>query len=237
MTRQAEVVPVVLRTLLGRLAAIGATQDFYLAGGTGLALRLRHRRSVDLDFFSRTNRLAFEERRDLHARLRRLPDWVVVETKHGTLHGTVGRTRISFFHYDAPLLKPPVRWKAVRIASLEDIGVMKLGAIIGRGSRKDFVDLYVICRRIPLRRLLALGPRKFTRSRDFTLQALKALSYFQDAEREPAITMRPPVAWSEITAFFQREVRKLTGLGFKGRSRRSTSAKPRNLTVAMHEGV
>lgn len=211
MTQEAEVVPAALQTLLGRLAAIGATKGFYLAGGTGLALRLRHRRSVDLDFFSRTNRLAFGERRDLHARLRRLPNWAVVETKHGTLHGMVGRTRVSFFRYDAPLLRPPIRHGAIRIASLEDIGLMKLSAIIGRGSRKDFVDLYVICRRIPLRRLLTLGPRKFTRSRDFTLQALKALSCFQDAEQEPAITTRPPVAWGEITAFFQREVRSLTG--------------------------
>ncbi len=209
MTWKADAVPAALRVLLGRLVAAGATQDFYLAGGTGLALLLCHRRSVDLDFFSRTNRLAFEERRDLQARLRRLPRWSVMEAKDGTLHGRVGRTRISFFWYDAPLVRPLVRQGAARIASLEDIGLMKLGAVIGRGSRKDFVDLYVICRRIPLQRLLALSPRKFTKSRDFTLQALKALVYFRDAEREPVIITIPPVAWDRIKAFFMHEVRVL----------------------------
>lgn len=209
MTRRSDPVPAAVRTSLSHLTVAGATQGFYLAGGTGLALRLRHRRSVDLDFFSRTNRLGFEDRRDLQGRLRRLPRWTAVEAKDGTLHGMIGRTRVSFFWYEAPLVRPLLRQGAVRIASLEDIGLMKLGAIVGRGSRKDFVDLYVICRRIPLRRLLAFAPRKFRRSRDFAFQALKALTFFRDAEQEPAIVTSPPVAWAQITAYFLREVRVL----------------------------
>jgi len=209
-SREADAVPASLRRLLERLAAVGVTRAFYLAGGTGLALLLAHRRSVDLDLFSRTNQLGFEGRRALRAMLRRLPGWSVLEAKDGTVHGQVGRVRVSFFWYPEPLVRPLVRQGAVRIASLEDIGLMKIGAIIGRGSRKDFVDLYVICQRRPLSRLLALGRRKFTDAQDFTLQALKALSYFEDAEREPPVDMSHPVAWGRITAFFTREVRQLT---------------------------
>ncbi len=207
--RRPDPVPKTLRTLLGRLVEAGATEGFYLAGGTGLALRLHHRQSVDLDFFSRTNHLDGMERQALQRRLRHLPGWAVVEAKDGTLHGRVGRTRVSFFWYDPPLLKSVTTPGPMPIASLEDIGLMKLGAIIGRGSRKDFVDLYVICQRVPLRRLLALGPRKFKDSRDFTLQALKALTYFRDAEQEPPIVAIPPVSWEQIKTFFTREVRAL----------------------------
>lgn len=209
MTRRPSVVPAGLRTLLDRLAAAGATREFYLAGGTGLALLLNHRRSVDLDFFSNTNRLDCEGRRALDRRLRQVPGWSIVHAKDGTLHGRVGRTRVSFFHYGPPSLRPLIRHGRVRIASLEDIGCMKIAAIIGRGARKDFMDLYAISRRIPLRRLLALGRRKFTTSRDFPLQALKALDFFEDAEQEPSIEFSV-ATWEQVKGFCTREVRALT---------------------------
>ena len=209
MSARADPVPGFLRALLTNMARVGATTEFYLAGGTGLALVLSHRRSVDLDFFSRTNRLDFEGRRRLRFRLRKLPGWSLLEAKDGTVHGRVGRVRVSFFWYPEPLVKPLIRRGSVRVASIEDIGLMKLGAIIGRGSRKDFVDLYAICRRMSLARLLRLGPRKFKDSHDFTLQALKALSFFEDAEREPAMLLADPLGWDQITAFFTREVQRL----------------------------
>jgi hypothetical protein len=182
-----------LKNLLAKLAAAGIFKQFYLAGGTGLALLLAHRRSVDLDFFSSTNQLDFEGRRSLFSLLKPLPGWRLIEAKDGTVHGQVGRVRVSFFWFDTPLVKPIVRQSRIRIASLEDIGLMKIGAIIGRGSRKDFVDLHEICQQIPLSRLLALAPRKFKDSHDFTLQALKALSFFEDAEKEPPVVAVKPL--------------------------------------------
>lgn len=204
-----DAVPASLRTLLGQLAAARVTRGFYLAGGTGLALRLNHRRSVDLDFFSRTNRLDAAGRRALLAALRPFPSWKTLEAKNETVHGLTGRVRVSFFWYPQPLVKPLSQIASTRVASLEDIGVMKIAAIIGRGSRKDFVDLYAICQRIPLTRLLALGQRKFAQVRDFRWQALKALNFFTDAEQEPIVVMIQPVSWGQITAFFSREVRRL----------------------------
>lgn len=216
MRRRPQAVPATLRILLDRLAAASVTRDFYLAGGTGLALLLNHRRSVDLDFFSRTNRLGFDGRRALLARLRRLPRWTLLEAKDGTLHGRVGSVRVSFFWYPEPLVKPLIRHGRVRLASLEDIGLMKLAAILGRGSRKDFVDLYAICRQRRLSHLLALGRKKFPDARDFPLQALKALTFFEDAQREPPVVTPAPLAWDQVKAFFIRDVRALAPRYVKG---------------------
>ena len=93
---------------------------------------------------------------------------------------------------------------------------MKLGAVIGRGSRKDFVDLYAICQQRPLSRLLALGRRKFTDAHDFPLQALKALSFFEDADQDPAVLTPAPLVWETVKAFFTREVRALAHRSIKG---------------------
>lgn len=210
MRRDPEAVPKILRTLLARLSATDIPRTFYLAGGTGLALLLHHRRSIDLDFFSRTNRLDFEGRRSLVAQLRRLPGWSLTEAREGTVHGRLGRVRVSFFWYPEPLVKPLIHQGRLHVASLEDIGLMKLGAIIGRGSRKDFVDLYTICQHVPLPRLLALGHKKFRDSSDFTLQALKALVFFDDAQQEPPLLTTHPVAWDAVKRFFAHEVRGLT---------------------------
>ncbi len=203
-------VPRRLHNLLDRMIAAGIADEFYLAGGTGLALLLDHRRSVDLDFFSRANRLDVAGCRRLLSRLRRLPKWELREAMEGTVLGTLSGVRVSFFWYPEPLVRPPVRQGRLRIASLEDLGLMKIGAIIGRGSRKDFVDLYAICQRISLRRLVGLGRRKFRNVHDFTLQALKALSFFEDAEQEPALVMTKPMGWAEVKAFFTHEVKQLT---------------------------
>lgn len=206
MKRNRAPVPPKLRILLERLSEAGIFREFYLAGGTGLALLLSHRRSVDLDLFSRTNRLDFEGRGSLLRLLTTLPGWSASEAKDGTLHGKVGAVRLSFFWFPSPLLKPLIHRGSVRIASLEDIGLMKIGAVIGRGSRKDFVDLYEICQHIPLARLLALAARKYKDSRDFALQALKALSFFEDADREPPLQTVKPLAWKQVRTFFAREV-------------------------------
>lgn len=210
MTSRAGAVPGPVHRLLDRLVAVGLFKDFYLAGGTGLALLLNHRRSVDLDLFSRSNRLDVDGRRALLARLRQVSAWNALDVKEGTVHGAIGRVKVSFFWYPQPLVKPLIRQGSVRIASIEDIGLMKLGAIIGRGARKDFVDLYAICRQVPLTRLLAFGQKKFRDSRSFTLQALKALTFFEDAERDPPVVTPVPLAWDPVKAFFLKEVRTLT---------------------------
>lgn len=184
--------------------------DFYLAGGTALALTFGHRLSVDLDFFSTTNPLDFSARppileslRDLGARIE--------EEKEGTLHARLKGTHLSFFRYRYPLLRGLRRWKHLRIAHPIDIGLMKLGAIVGRGSKKDFVDLYEILNNgVSLSQLLRLAPKKFPGSLDFKVQALRALVYFADADQEPDLLSRQRLSWPAVKRFLETEVRSLS---------------------------
>jgi hypothetical protein len=47
------------------------------------------------------------------------------------------------------------------LASLADIGLMKCEALISRGSRKDFYDLFFLLKEIPFDNLLKFGEQKF----------------------------------------------------------------------------
>ncbi|MBI3014309.1 MAG: nucleotidyl transferase AbiEii/AbiGii toxin family protein, partial [Candidatus Tectomicrobia bacterium] len=126
------------------------TSQFYLAGGTALGLRHGHRISRDLDLFSQSNTLDVGERGRVLSELSRLSQVSIQEEKEGTLHVILFKIHLSFFHYPYPLVRPGNRWKGVLVAANEDIGLMKIAAIIGRGLARDFVDLYFICQEIPL---------------------------------------------------------------------------------------
>jgi len=92
------------------------------------------------------------------------------------------------------------------LADVRDIGLMKLVAISGRGSRRDFVDLYTILRRgLTLQDCFADLPRKYPSGRANAYHILKSLTYFDDAQREPPLEMLVPFKWDECKAFLVRE--------------------------------
>lgn len=194
------------RAAAARLAA--ATEDFYLAGGTALALRLGHRVSLDLDLFSAKNALDAGQRRILIEALKESGPLKILDEKEGTCHLELGGTAVSLFHYDYPTLGRAQPWRGLAAAALEDISAMKLSAVLGRGSKKDFIDLHELCRRLGLDRVMSTAGRKFPLHRDFPLQAARALLYFEDAEKEPMPKMLSSVSWEDVKFYFEDAIPK-----------------------------
>ncbi len=124
-------------------------ERFYLAGGTGLALHLGHRFSVDLDFFSSfADAVSPDERASLREAFED-PSLLITFDKDMTFGATWRGVGISFFRLvQYPLVQPPTILNGVPIASIPEIGAMKLAAIIDRGTRKDLVDLYFILQQV-----------------------------------------------------------------------------------------
>lgn len=187
------------------LAARGALQDFYLAGGTGLALQLGHRRSVDLDLFSQSG---FQPA-DVRAQLAEIPGLRVRQIVRGTLHLELHNILVSFLHYPYPLLFPLRQFEMLAIADPRDIACMKLDAIANRGSRRDFIDLYMSAKTYGLREILAWFDTKYAAAPYNRIHLLKALTYFTDAEHEPAPDMIVPLDWPTVKTFFTTEVPRL----------------------------
>jgi hypothetical protein len=210
--------------LLDRLAPPLAAAELYLAGSAALALYLGHRRVRDLDLMAMANRLTPPERRDLLQALLAAAPGVQVETaRDGFLalragpDGGGGGAAVRLYYYPYPLAAPPGEHRGVEVASAIDLGLMKLGAIISRGSRRDFVDLYLLCRRLPLAELLAAAPDKFGHVGDFALQALKGLADLSEVEGEPMPPLEVPLGWEDVAAWVDATVRDLgaahVGLG------------------------
>ncbi len=191
-----------LAAALGKLPGL---KRFYLAGGTALALRLGHRKSKDFDFFSADFEKGEAGTLPIKDLLSGLPGFEVRSEGDGTLHTVIAGIETSFLRYRYALLAPTQDWQGLAVASIEDIGLMKIGAIIGRGCRRDFRDLREVCRNIDLERLLSLGRKKFPESEDFLFQAARALVYFDDAEAEPDPPPLKPEPWRAVRRYFEAE--------------------------------
>ena len=198
--------------VLDGLRAVPAVRGFYLAGGTALALRHGHRRSVDFDFFRASS---FQSQELLLALehpfggLERLP------TGEETLYVRLLGVTTSFFLFRYRQLQDvePTPW-GFGLASDSDIAAMKIEAIAGRGSRKDFVDLRVLCRAgLTIEAAFDLFDRKYGTRRTDRYHRLRALAYFDDAEREPMPDMLLPFDWEEAKRFFTAEATRLLAAG------------------------
>jgi len=193
------------RSLLSALAAC-ADGGFYLAGGTGLALQMGHRDSIDFDFFFDgdfdTDALATKIETQLTGH-----SCVFTQREKNTLSFVIDeKVQVSFLGYRYPLLRPLVETEFFPLAAIEDVACMKLAAVVGRSVEKDYVDLYFILQNMGLRELIERCAVKCP-----TLDAnlvLKSLVYFDDVSREPILFKEGnEVSFEVVKKYLQQTVR------------------------------
>ena len=187
-------------------AFLSVKNQFYLAGGTALGLQIGHRDSIDFDFFS-------EESFDTRALDRHLQDIFheytikkIQEEKDTLTLLLDSEIKISFFAYPYILLEKCIETEYINLASIFDIGCMKLSALISRSTLKDYVDLYYILQQRPLSSLL-LGCNKKFPQLDTNL-ILKSLVYFDDMDSTPLQFMSgKEVSLETVKLYLQEEVK------------------------------
>jgi len=197
---------------LGLLPKLTAFKSrFYLAGGTAVALYLGHRDSIDFDFFTEKD---FDSL-SLMEELKTIFQDSRIEQKmsrNNTLIITVDGVDMSFFKINEKQLEPFNETEYFNIASLTDIGCMKLSAILGRSVLKDYVDLYAICKTImPLSELLEKAKLKYPTVNRGAF--VRALGYYGDIQINKIIFKNDfYVDIKTIEEFFNSEIKKLFGV-------------------------
>ncbi|MBK7451841.1 MAG: nucleotidyl transferase AbiEii/AbiGii toxin family protein [Anaerolineales bacterium] len=174
--------------------------QFYLAGGTALSLQIGHRLSVDLDFFSPTEDIP--STREVIEKTLNPFQIMLTDSSWGNLVYIVNNVRVGFYGYGFPLIAPLIETENIRLASIEDVALMKFDALLGRASRKDFYDLYFICKYLSLRELLNKAPQKYPSVRDFEVQVVKRLVFFENAENETNPVLLNEIDWQSVKNFF-----------------------------------
>lgn len=198
------------RSTLRALKVLGKSKllnKAYLAGGTALALRLGHRKSLDFDFFTRQD---FNEK-ILVKKLTQLGQFVKQDLAEQTILGKFMGVKFSLFYYQYPLLENIDEFEGIKVAGLKDIAAMKIHAVGDRGTKRDFIDLYFLAREFSLEEMFNLYDQKFGKLEERKYHLLRSLRYFEDAEKDPAPEMLVSVDWDQVRRFFIDEVKRLAG--------------------------
>jgi hypothetical protein len=174
--------------LIQQLQAIPELKDFYLVGGTALALQLGHRNSIDIDLFT-LNDFSDTDILDLLNKQYSIKE---VFRRPGTIISLINNIKTDFIRHNYPLINPPVTEEGITFLSMEDIAGMKFHAIIQSGKRlKDFIDIYFLLEHFSMKQMVNFFSRKYTYSNPMI--AMKAINYFDEIDEniDPPKLLKP----------------------------------------------
>ncbi len=166
---------------------------FALVGGTNLSLRFGHRISDDLDFFANAR---FDKEAVQKCILDNYPKAIKTDVSEQTLVFSIGGIKVDFILHDYPYLNLIEEIGGVRLISLADVVAMKLGAISGRGAKKDFWDIAELLNSFSIEQMLGYYMHKY--GSDDIGFVVRSLVYFEDAEMQPDPVSLKKISWEQV---------------------------------------
>lgn len=190
--------------LLKRLSGKDFLAESRLVGGTALALQYGHRMSVDLDFFGKIE----ADNIDIKEQLQDVGKLSVIKESRNINVFVIDGVKVDFINYPYQWIDEAVVDETVLLASPRDIAAMKVNAIEGRGSKKDFIDLYFLLQHYSIQDILGFYAKKYPEYSIF--RALMSLTYFEDAESQFMPQMFTNVSWEEIKNTLRKAVAEVS---------------------------
>jgi hypothetical protein len=149
-----------LLDIIKQVSADPFFKGYRLVGGTSLSLQIGHRASVDADFFSDGNGQPVPELlKYVYPTI--IKNMAKVEPLNGCMGFTANGVKLDLFDYGDPFVKEAFVVDGIKLASLVDIGLMKLDVQNRRNAWKDLIDLNSITDIHPLSELLSLYNKRY----------------------------------------------------------------------------
>lgn len=187
--------------LLRALMQEASLSELRLVGGTALALQYGHRSSVDLDLFGKIDIDGYE----LQSILSKY-GVLKVENETKIIHQYyIDNIKVDVVNYPFEWISPIIEEDGIRLASPVDIAAMKVNAIEGRGTKKDFIDMYMLLQHYSLKEIIAFYQQKYPNYSIF--RALRSLTYFDDAEDQFMPRMFIEDTWENMKLYITNQVK------------------------------
>lgn len=182
--------------------------DFYLAGGTALAIQLGHRRSIDFDLFSGKKIPA-----DLLKKVEKIfVGWQVkiLVNNSDELTVIVDNIKVTFLFYPFPVLLPLKEFQGIKLLFAKEIAATKAYTIGRRGSFKDYVDLYFILKEkiSSLEEIIKIAEKKYGENFNARL-FLEQLIYLEDVEDTGIVFIKEPVTKTNASSYFTKIISQI----------------------------
>lgn len=194
----------VLLGVLNQLMASEVFTNFRLVGGTALALQEGHRDSVDIDLFGNEEL----DEVSVSQALQNIGKTTKISSTKRIFTYIVDNIKVDIVQYPYPWLTEMIVDSTIRMAAKEDIAAMKINAITGRGSKKDFIDLHQLLHHFTIEDMLRFYGKKYNEASVFL--AIKCLHYFEDADLQADPIIHSGLTWNQIKNDIKIELKKLT---------------------------
>jgi predicted nucleotidyltransferase component of viral defense system len=178
--------------ILKRLLQIPLFGDLRLVGGTSLALQLGHRKSVDIDLFG----LLEADDLSVSDALKEFNSVTIIQKSENITIYVIEGIKVDIVNYKYPWLNPMMEVDGLRMAQIEDVAAMKLSAISGRGTKKDFIDIFFLLQQFKLGEMMEYYNKKYYDGSEFLV--LKSLTYFEDADLDQSPVMLKSIDWDQV---------------------------------------
>jgi hypothetical protein len=166
---------------------------FRLVGGTSLSLQYGHRKSIDIALFGieEIDASFFTSILQKYSN-----DVQIIVAQRNIFICIIDGIKLDFVNYQFPWIENFLEIDNIRLAQSTDIAAMKLNAIVGRGKKKDFIDLDLLLKLLSLKEMIELYKKKYNQHSEFMV--LKSLLYFDDANQDMDPIMLTPYNWEGI---------------------------------------
>jgi hypothetical protein len=173
-----------------------------LVGGTSLALQIGHRQSIDLDLFGKLEIDEIELSEILH---KMGSITLIKKTKNINIY-LIDGIKVDIVNYPYVWLDEISLKDNIRLAGTRDIAAMKLAAITGRGTKKDFIDLFFLLHLYKLEEMLGFYKLKYYDASEILV--LKSLAYFDDADAEEDPKLLKVINWNKAKVAITKNLKQ-----------------------------
>ena len=188
--------------LLKQIQSIPEFAELRLVGGTALALQTGHRKSIDLDFFG----IIEFEKLNANNLFKDFKSVEIIQRSKNINIYEINEVKVDFVNYTYPWLQTAYIEDNIKLAQKKDIAAMKIAAITGRGSKKDFIDLFFLLKEYSLSEILNFYEEKYFDASPYL--ALKSLTFFEDAEHDTNPVMIQKAEWAQVKKTILKQVKE-----------------------------
>jgi len=195
-------------------------KDFVLAGGTALAIYIKHRTSEDLDFFINKNILNNTIKKEIESLIKRLENDGYIVTLISNyddiqLDYMFGDVKVTFLASSLKLLDDSIKYKNINIANIEKIAAGKLYTILKyRIKSRDFYDVKYIMKyyKLEFGQIFDLMKKHYGRvnfSEEIINTRFLKMSLNIDDEGFESLQLKEKESFKTLKDFFKKEIKKL----------------------------
>ena len=191
-------------SILERLMELSSLKDFYLVGGTALALKYGHRLSIDLDLFSNKG---FNKEFILSQLTQTFGDHLMYQNTRAqwAIFCYVHNVKVDIIHYQHPQIAAAEIFGKLRTYNSLDLMAMKVNAILGRGKKKDFWDMAELLQHYTISECIEAHSKKYP-SQQILISIPNALTYFVDADESEEPVSLKGQTWASVKKSIQKKV-------------------------------